>query len=178
MKKREIKSKIKKLFESELADMEKKEEEEGVISLTDKPFAIDDALIEKIGKEIDITKYDVEQLKMGIEVEKEHGSQRGEDVNVTKDDPITTARIAIAHLKEISDYYTRLATMEAEAKEKEAPAQEEPKEEEPEKEKEEPEKEEEPKEEPVKELDEKSKSKWLPRDEYLKSKGKVKEEKK
>ena len=173
MKKREIKSKIKKLFESELADMEKKEETEGVIPLTDKPFAIDDALIEKIGKEIDITKYDVEQLKMGLEVEKEHGSKRGEDVNVTKDDPITTAKIAIAHLKEISDYYTRLANMEAEAKEKEAPAQEEPKEEEPEKE-EEPK--EEPKEEPVKDLDEKSKSKWLPRDEYLKSKGK--EEKK
>ena len=32
----------------------------------------------------------------------------------TGDDPILTGKIALAHLREISDYYTRLAIMEAE----------------------------------------------------------------
>jgi hypothetical protein len=35
--------------------------------------------------------------------------------NVTGDDPILTAKIALAHLKELTDYYTRLTKMEAEA---------------------------------------------------------------
>lgn len=122
-KKREIKSKIKKLFESEFADMDAgaEEEKEDVTPLSDKPFVIDDALLETIGKEVDITPYDVNELKMGIEVEKEHGSKLGDDTNITKDDPVMTARIAVAHLKEIKDYYTRLAHMEHEAKEGETP---------------------------------------------------------
>jgi hypothetical protein len=52
---------------------------------------------------------------MGLGVELEHGTQFGDDTNVTKDDPDFTGRIAWAHLKEIPDYYTRLAKMEAEA---------------------------------------------------------------
>ncbi len=35
--------------------------------------------------------------------------------DVTGNDPIVTGKIALAHLKEFSDYYTRLAKMEAEA---------------------------------------------------------------
>jgi len=68
---------------------------------------------EQIG--IDFTKIDLEQFRMGLSVELEHGSHFGEDTNVTKDDPQFTGRIAWAHLKEIPDYYTRLAKMEAEA---------------------------------------------------------------
>jgi hypothetical protein len=34
---------------------------------------------------------------------------------VTNDDPVTTAKIALAHLKELPDYYERLAVMEGEA---------------------------------------------------------------
>ena len=34
---------------------------------------------------------------------------------MTGDDPITTGKIALAHLKEFPDYYTRLERMEAEA---------------------------------------------------------------
>jgi hypothetical protein len=34
---------------------------------------------------------------------------------VTDDEPIRTGKIALAHLKEIPDYYTRLAAMEDEA---------------------------------------------------------------
>lgn len=36
--------------------------------------------------------------------------------DVTGDDPIMTGKVALAHLNEIPDYYTRLARMEAEAK--------------------------------------------------------------
>jgi len=45
-----------------------------------------------------------EQLKMGIEIEYEH-----------TDDRKTAAKIALDHLKEIPDYYTRLVKMEKEA---------------------------------------------------------------
>jgi hypothetical protein len=60
-------------------------------------------------------KYDFEQFYMGINVELEHGSRAG-DWNVTNDDPFDTAKIALAHLDEINDYYTRLKKMEEEAK--------------------------------------------------------------
>lgn len=45
----------------------------------------------------------------------EHGT-RDPHTNVTNDDPIMTGKIALAHLKEIDDYYTRLDKMEREAK--------------------------------------------------------------
>lgn len=67
----------------------------------------------KIG--IDFANFNIEQFRRGLEVESEHGSQWGEETNVTKDDPEITGRIVWAHLKEISDYYTRLDKMEAEA---------------------------------------------------------------
>jgi hypothetical protein len=51
---------------------------------------------------------------MGMNVELEHGSQ-DPITNVTNDDPLTTGKIALAHLNEFPDYYTRLAKMEAEA---------------------------------------------------------------
>jgi hypothetical protein len=35
--------------------------------------------------------------------------------NVTDDDPILTGRIALAHLNEFPDYYTRLEMLEEEA---------------------------------------------------------------
>lgn len=80
-----------------------------------KQFTTEEA--KKIGDEIgiDFSKYDLEQFRMGLAVELEHGSHFGDDTNVTKDDPHFTGRIAWAHLKEIPDYYTRLAKMEAEA---------------------------------------------------------------
>ena len=58
--------------------------------------------------------FDVEQLRSGMAVEFEHGS-RDPQTNVTDDDPVATAKIALAHLKELPDYYTRLKRMEAEA---------------------------------------------------------------
>lgn len=55
---------------------------------------------------------DLEQLRIGMEVELEHGG-RDPLTNVTDDDPLLTAKIALAHLRELPDYYTRLAAMEA-----------------------------------------------------------------
>ncbi len=63
---------------------------------------------------IDWTKYNLEQFRMGLGVELEHGLHDTE-TNVTNDDEITTAKIALAHLKEIPDYYTRLADLEKSA---------------------------------------------------------------
>jgi hypothetical protein len=70
----------------------------------------------KIGDSIgvDWTKFDLEQFRMGLAVELEHGAHDPE-TNVTNDDETTTGKIAWAHLKEIPDYYTRLAQMESEA---------------------------------------------------------------
>ena len=51
---------------------------------------------------------------MGMDVELEHGL-RDPATNVTNDDPLTTGKIALAHLTEFPDYYTRLAKMEKEA---------------------------------------------------------------
>jgi len=67
---------------------------------------------EKLG--IDWSKFDIEQYRMGLDVELEHGLV-DLPTNVTNDDPIITGKIALAHLNEIPDYYTRLDKMEKEA---------------------------------------------------------------
>jgi hypothetical protein len=58
--------------------------------------------------------FTLDELCRGMDVELEHG-RRDPATNVTGDDPLLTARIALAHLREMPDYYTRLARMEAEA---------------------------------------------------------------
>lgn len=63
---------------------------------------------------IDWSRFDVEQYRMGMDVELEHGLHDPE-TNVTNDDALTTGKIALAHLKEFPDYYTRLEKMEKEA---------------------------------------------------------------
>ncbi|MFA7673655.1 MAG: DUF5661 family protein [Clostridia bacterium] len=59
-------------------------------------------------------KFDIEQFRMGMDVELEHG-RISPLTNVTDDDPLITAKIALAHLNEFPDYYTRLEQMEEEA---------------------------------------------------------------
>jgi hypothetical protein len=56
-------------------------------------------------------KFDLEQFKMGLDVELEHGRISNE-TNITNDDSILTGKIALAHLRELSDYYTRLKNIE------------------------------------------------------------------
>jgi len=63
---------------------------------------------------IDWSLVDLEQFRLGLFVELEHGTKDPE-TNVTNDDMSLTGKIALAHLKEFPDYYTRLATLEAEA---------------------------------------------------------------
>lgn len=65
---------------------------------------------------VDWSKFDVEQFRMGMDVELEHGT-RDAKTNVSNDDPLTTGKIALAHLNEFADYYSRLDRLEAEAKE-------------------------------------------------------------
>lgn len=79
-----------------------------------KEFTVDEAqtIGESIG--IDFTKINLEEFRIGLAVELEHGSG-GPETNVTNSDETMTAKIAWAHLKEISDYYTRLLKMEQEA---------------------------------------------------------------
>jgi Protein of unknown function (DUF5661) len=70
---------------------------------------------EQIGIDWDTSPFDVDEFRRGMDVELEHGLH---DVatNVTGDDPVTTGKIARAHLNEFPDYYTRLAKMEEQAK--------------------------------------------------------------
>jgi hypothetical protein len=69
---------------------------------------------ERVGIDWAASRFDAEQLRIGMEVELEHGTHDPE-TNVTEDDVDVTAKIARAHLNEFPDYYTRLAAMEAEA---------------------------------------------------------------
>jgi len=82
--------------------------------MSTKEFTLEEA--QKIGEEIgiDFATFDIEQFRMGLGVEFEHGSHDPE-TNVTNNDLTMTGKIAWAHLKEIPDYYTRLAKMEKEA---------------------------------------------------------------
>jgi hypothetical protein len=63
---------------------------------------------------IDWSQFDVEQFRMGLDVELEHGTA-DPATDVTHDDPMLTGKIALAHLNEFPDYYTRLKHMEQEA---------------------------------------------------------------
>lgn len=87
------------------------------MSETGKTFSADDArtLGEELGIDWATSPFDVEQLRIGMNVELEHGLQ---DIvtNVSDDDPHVTAKIALAHLNEFPDYYTRLERMEDEAR--------------------------------------------------------------
>ena len=80
-------------------------------------FSADDA--RRVGAEIgidwDSAPFDLEQFRRGMEVELEHG-RHDPVTNVTDDDPALTGKIALAHLNEFPDYYTRLERMEEEAK--------------------------------------------------------------
>ena len=73
------------------------------------------AVGEEIGIDWGTAPFDVEQFRMGMDVELEHGLH-DLSTNVTGDDEVVTGKIALAHLNEFPDYYTRLDRMEEEAK--------------------------------------------------------------
>jgi uncharacterized protein DUF5661 len=70
---------------------------------------------EEIGIDWASAPFDVEQFRIGMNVELEHGLH-DPHTNVSDDDPHATAKIALAHLNEFPDYYTRLGRMEEEAR--------------------------------------------------------------
>jgi hypothetical protein len=76
-------------------------------------FTAEDA--RQIGEDIGIdwssAPFDVEQFQTRLDVELEHGA-RDPATDVTGDDPTVTGKIALAHLNEFPDYYTRLEAME------------------------------------------------------------------
>jgi len=67
----------------------------------------------KIGGRLGIKwdQFDVEQFRMGLDVELEHGLV-SPLTNVSNNDPLVTGKIALAHLNEFADYYTRLEKLE------------------------------------------------------------------
>ena len=65
---------------------------------------------------IDWAKVPLEEFRAGLGVELEHGT-RDPQTNVTNDDEFLTGKIALAHLKEYPDYYTRLEQLEKDAEE-------------------------------------------------------------
>jgi len=81
---------------------------------SNKYFSYEEA--KSIGEKLGIkwNKFDVEQFRMGMDVELEHG-KINKLTNVTNNDPLLTGKIALAHLNEFPDYYDRLENMEKEA---------------------------------------------------------------
>jgi len=79
-------------------------------------FTNEDA--KRVGEELGVRwdKFDINQFRMGMDVELEHGT-RDSHTNVTNDDPFVTGKVALAHLNEFPDYYDRLEKMEKEADE-------------------------------------------------------------
>ena len=54
--------------------------------------------------DIKLDKFSIKDFIIGYQIELEHGSINP-NTNVTNDDPILTAKIALAHLNEYPDYY-------------------------------------------------------------------------
>jgi Protein of unknown function (DUF5661) len=69
----------------------------------------------EIGIDWDSALFDLEQFRSGMDVELEHG-RHDPATNVTDDDPVATGKIALAHLNEFPDHYTRRELMEDQAK--------------------------------------------------------------
>lgn len=80
-------------------------------------FTENDAyLIAKVlGVDFNNERFDIEQFRMGLDVELEHGNTN-ELTNITNNDSIRTGKIVLVHLRKFPDYYTRLKKMEEEAK--------------------------------------------------------------
>jgi hypothetical protein len=72
------------------------------------------AIARELGIDFDAVEFNLDQFRAGMDVELEHGT-RDAATNVTGDDPLVTGKIALAHLNELPDYYTRLTAMEQEA---------------------------------------------------------------
>jgi len=70
--------------------------------------------IKDIGDELDVNwkQINPKQFEMGMKVELEHGTKNPK-TNITNDDPIKTAKIALSHLYEKNNYYSELKKVES-----------------------------------------------------------------
>ena len=73
------------------------------------------AVAAALGVDLTTVRWTIEELREGLVVELEHG-RADPDTNLTDDDLVATGKIAVVHLNEIADYYTRLAAMEEQAR--------------------------------------------------------------
>jgi len=82
-------------------------------AMKDSPVASEEA--QKLLDIVNIEKMPigVDEFRMGLDVELEHGFMYP-DANVTNNHPLLTAKIVLAHLKEALDYYERLDVAEIE----------------------------------------------------------------
>lgn len=69
-------------------------------------FNINDAMYAASVLGVSFRKYTPEEFLEGINIELEHGTVNPK-TNVTNDDLITTAKIALAHLNEFPNYYNK-----------------------------------------------------------------------
>ena len=64
------------------------------------------AIGDNLGVDWNVTSWD--EFQIGYTVELEHGTMYGPAYNITNDDPVMTAKIALVHLHEVSNYYSLL----------------------------------------------------------------------
>ena len=69
-------------------------------------FEIEDAIYASEILNIDFNKFSIDEFLDGLNVELEHGKINSK-TNVTDDDLIKTAKIALAHLNEFPNYYNK-----------------------------------------------------------------------
>ncbi|MHC1682893.1 MAG: DUF5661 family protein [Clostridiaceae bacterium] len=94
--------------------IDKRSFNDNVTFLSRKSFTAEEAMWIANFLGIRFDKFDIEQFRVGLNVELEHGTVNPA-TNITNDDPILTGKITLAHLNEFPDYYNRLAKMEEEA---------------------------------------------------------------
>jgi hypothetical protein len=77
-------------------------------------FTIDDAIEASrvIGVDLETEAFDATAVRTGMKIELEHRT-RTPELDITGDDPVPTAKIALAHLRRLPDYGERLDRMEA-----------------------------------------------------------------
>lgn len=75
-------------------------------------FSLDEAaeLAAQLGLDLDADVVDLEEFRMGLDAELDHGSH-DPGADVAREDSLTIATITLEHLRDRPDYYTRLARM-------------------------------------------------------------------
>src|SRR5574344_515825 len=75
--------------------------------------------LKKLGYNLEKLPFSLKDFTTGMNIELEHGT-KDKQTNVSDDDPLTTAKITLAHLKESKNYYKELTNMENKLEEKKA----------------------------------------------------------